>query len=165
MLAPLSSLYYHLHDEAATLALGAALSHVLVPGLVIYLQGDLGAGKTTLTRSILHHSGYSGHVKSPTYSLAEMYPIQIQGKESLLVHFDLYRLNDPYEFIEAGLNEEFNNFTIGIIEWPQKAQDLLPLPDIHIQFNFISNERDVELHAHSEKGILCLNQLRFSPNI
>lgn len=165
MLAPLSSLYYRLHDEAATLTLGAALSRVLIPGLVIYLQGDLGAGKTTLTRSILHHSGYSGHVKSPTYSLAEVYSIQLQKKEISLIHFDLYRLNDPYEFIEAGLNEEFNNVNICIIEWPQKAKDLLPLPDIHIQFNFISSERDVELHAHSEKGIFCLNQLHFAPNI
>ena len=82
----------HLNDEAGTLALGASLARALTPGLTIYLHGDLGAGKTTLTRALLHAAGYVGHVKSPTYTLAEPYSLTICGKPLQVIHFDLYRM-------------------------------------------------------------------------
>ena len=79
----------HLHDEAGTAALGAALARALVPGLVIYLHGDLGAGKTALTRALLHAAGHAGHVRSPTYTLAEPYRIVLAGEPTEVIHFDL----------------------------------------------------------------------------
>ena len=94
----------HLHDEEATQALGAALARVLQPGLTIYLHGELGAGKTSLTRALLHATGYQGRVKSPTYTLLEPYVIQLAGQPIELMHFDLYRMNHPDEFIEAGFH-------------------------------------------------------------
>src|SRR6476661_7478135 len=82
----------HLSDEAATDALGAALATALAPGLAIHLHGDLGAGKTALTRALLHAAGHAGHVKSPTYTLAEPYSVVIRGRPVDVIHFDLYRM-------------------------------------------------------------------------
>src|SRR5512147_3130289 len=88
----------HLADEAATLAFGAQLAQGLAPGLSFYLEGDLGAGKTTLVRGVLRALGYGGRVKSPTYTLAESYSLPAFE----LYHFDLYRMHDPREWLGAG---------------------------------------------------------------
>ena len=85
-------LTFLLHEEAGTLALGTSLAHILTPGLVIHLRGELGAGKTTITRAMLHAAGHGGHVKSPTYSLCEPYTIIQNEKAITLYHFDLYRI-------------------------------------------------------------------------
>lgn len=156
---------YQLHDEAGTIALGTALAPILTPGLVIYLHGDLGAGKTTLTRALLHASGHTGHVKSPTYALSEIYTVHAQQQTVNIVHIDLYRITDEQEFVEAGLHEEFNHRNICIIEWPEKANSLLPTPDIAIHLSIKDNGRDVQLHAHSQLGKTALNHLHFAPNI
>lgn len=157
-----------LHDEAGTAALGASLARALAPGLTIYLHGDLGAGKTALTRSLLHAAGHAGHVKSPTYTLAEPYAIEIAGRPVELIHFDLYRMGSPEEFLDAGFREYFNQRTVCIIEWPERAETVLPPPDINI-FMTISGEsgegRDVELHALSDQGFQCLERLKFAPNL
>src|ERR1700712_3501616 len=98
----------HLYDEAGTSALGAALARALAPGLSIYLHGDLGAGKTALTRALLHAAGHTGTVKSPTYTLSEPYVIELDGRAISVIHFDLYRMGSPEEFLDAGFREDFN---------------------------------------------------------
>lgn len=118
----------HLHDEAGTAALGAALSRALLPGMAIYLHGDLGAGKTALTRALLHAAGHVGPVKSPTYTLSEPYRVKVDGKLANVVHFDLYRMGSPEEFLDAGFREEFNRENVCIVEWPEKADGVLPPP-------------------------------------
>jgi len=154
-----------LHEEAGTLALGMSLAHALKPGLIIYLHGDLGAGKTTLTRAILHALGYPGHVKSPTYTLAEPYAVQLDGQSVQLIHFDLYRMVSADEFLDAGFREYFNHQTICIIEWPEKAASVLPSPDISVTLSLAGSGRHVELQGLSEQGVECLKRLKFAPNL
>lgn len=154
-----------LKDPAATEALGRCLAHRLVPGLVLYLYGDLGAGKTALTRALLHAAGVSGHVKSPTYTLAEPYEIQLAGQTITVMHFDLYRMSSPDEFLEAGFRDVFNPSTICIVEWPEKGREVLPTPDLELYLTVAGNGRHVELRALSAKGSACLNQLNFAPNL
>ncbi|RQO32853.1 tRNA (adenosine(37)-N6)-threonylcarbamoyltransferase complex ATPase subunit type 1 TsaE [Herminiimonas sp. KBW02] len=155
----------HLHEEAGTLALGASLARALQPGLTIYLHGDLGAGKTALTRALLHALGHTGHVKSPTYTLAEPYTITIGDEAVNVIHFDLYRMASAEEFLDAGFREYFNQQTICIIEWPEKAETVLPPPDISISLAVAGEGRDVELQALSDQGVECLNRLKFAPNL
>jgi tRNA threonylcarbamoyladenosine biosynthesis protein TsaE len=156
---------YRLHDEAGTDALGHALAQVLQPGLAIYLHGDLGAGKTALTRAMLHAAGYTGHVKSPTYTLAEPYSIMLNESMVTLIHFDLYRMLSAEEFLDAGFREHFNPNTICIVEWPEKGGAVLPRPDIEITLSVQGYGREVELRALSDKGFECLARLKFAPNI
>ncbi len=143
-------------DEAATFSLGVGLTNHLQPGLVMYLHGDLGAGKTALTRSILRAAGHQGLVKSPTYTLAEPYTISVHGQSLKLMHFDLYRMISADEFIEAGFRDELNGETICIVEWPEKADGILPTPDIEIWITILDQGRAVELQALSERGNRCL---------
>ncbi len=155
----------YLHDEAGTAALGASLARALAPGLTIYLHGDLGAGKTTLTRALLHAAGYAGHVKSPTYTLAEPYTITLASRPIEVIHFDLYRMGSAEEFLDAGFREYFNDATVCLIEWPEKAAGVLPMPDIEVFLRIAEDGRDVELQALSDKGRECLNRLHFAPNL
>ena len=92
-----------------------ALSRALMPGLAIYLHGDLGTGKTSLTRALLHAAGYDGHVKSPTYTLAEPYTISLADRPVDVIHFDLYRMGSPEEFLDAGFRYHFNEHNFCII--------------------------------------------------
>jgi tRNA threonylcarbamoyladenosine biosynthesis protein TsaE len=154
-----------LPDEAATQALGKRLALCLQSGMVIYLHGDLGAGKTALTRAILHAAGHQGNVKSPTYTLAEPYQIQLKAGSSKFMHFDLYRMISADEFIEAGFRDEFNADTICVVEWPEKAEGLLPRADLEVFIDILTLGREVKLQANSEKGITCLNQLHFAPTL
>ncbi|MFZ6751513.1 tRNA (adenosine(37)-N6)-threonylcarbamoyltransferase complex ATPase subunit type 1 TsaE [Undibacterium sp. Ren11W] len=154
-----------LADEAATQALGKSLAPCLLPGLSIHLHGDLGAGKTALTRAILHAAGHQGHVKSPTYTLVEPYQVNIKQGPVTLLHFDLYRMLNPEEFLEAGFREEFNERNICIVEWPEKADGILQPPDLSIFLSIAGNGRKVELQALSDKGNECLALLRFAPNL
>lgn len=155
----------HLHDEAGTAALGAALARALLPGLAIYLHGDLGAGKTALTRAMLHAAGHSGHVKSPTYTLSEPYAIVLGGRSVNLIHFDLYRMGSPEEFLDAGFREDFDGANICVVEWPEKAAAVLPPADLTISLAVAGQGRDVELQASSELGLSCLQRLKFAPNL
>ena len=155
----------HLHDETGTAALGAALARALLPGLAIHLHGDLGAGKTALTRAMLHAAGHTGHVKSPTYTLSEPYAIMLEGRSVNVIHFDLYRMSSPEEFLDAGFREDFNKDNICIVEWPEKADPVLPPPDVNVWLNVAGNGRDVELQALSDLGLLCLDRLKFAPNL
>jgi tRNA threonylcarbamoyladenosine biosynthesis protein TsaE len=154
-----------LHDEAGTAALGAALAHALVPGLAIYLHGDLGAGKTALTRAMLHAAGHVGPVKSPTYTLSEPYLVQLHGQAVNIIHYDLYRMGSAEEFLDAGFREDFNGANICIVEWPEKAEPVLPAPDLRVFLTVAGAGRHVELQAFSDLGLSCLQRLHFAPNL
>ncbi|SFU40261.1 tRNA (adenosine(37)-N6)-threonylcarbamoyltransferase complex ATPase subunit type 1 TsaE [Pseudoduganella namucuonensis] len=155
----------HLHDEAGTAALGAALSRAIAPGMAIYLHGDLGAGKTALTRALLHAAGHTGNVKSPTYTLSEPYSVKMDGRDVNVIHFDLYRMGSPEEFLDAGFREDFNGDNVCIVEWPEKADPVLPPPDLHVFLSVAGEGRDVELQASSALGLSCLQRLKFAPNL
>ncbi len=141
-----------LPDEAATLALGAALARGLAPGLVIHLVGDLGAGKTTLVRGMLRGLGFEGRVKSPTYTLVELYPFSSLS----LYHFDFYRFADPNEWVEAGFRDYFNPAAVCVVEWPEKAGADLPKPDVRITLTLADGGRSVTMDATTEAGARCL---------
>ena len=153
----------YLPDESATQALGAALARALRPGLVIYLHGDLGAGKTALTRALLHAAGHKGAVKSPTYTLSEPYRIILDGQQVNLIHYDLYRMSSPEEFLDAGFREDFDGKNICIVEWPEKGEPVLPPPDVNVLLEVSGPGRKVELKALSELGQLCLERLHYPP--
>ena len=141
-------------DEAATLALGADIARGLRPGITVYLQGDLGAGKTTLVRGVLRALGHAGRVKSPTYTLAEIYNLPAFE----LYHFDLYRMNDPREWMDAGFREVVNGTTVSLVEWPEKAAGLLPPPDLRMLLQVRDDGREITIVAETVLGKKCLNQ-------
>jgi tRNA threonylcarbamoyladenosine biosynthesis protein TsaE len=147
-----------LPDEAATLALGARLAAVLEPGLTIYLRGELGAGKTTLVRGVLRALGHAGPVKSPTYTLVELYEVS----RLHLHHFDFYRFQDPREWIDAGFRESFNGRTVSLIEWPERAGGSLPPADVEIDLELHASGRNAALTPSSVAGQKCLTLLEES---
>jgi len=118
----------YLNNTEATEHFGASLYKVLPAKCVIFLQGDLGAGKTTLVRGFLRAAGYNGTVKSPTYNIVEEYTIAQQA----VFHFDLYRLSSPEELEWIGINDYFAQQSICFIEWPELGSGFLPEPDIII---------------------------------
>ena len=138
----------HLADEAATLAFGAQLARELKPGMTLYLEGDLGAGKTTLVRGVLRALGYNGRVKSPTYTLAETYDLPTFD----LYHFDLYRMHDPREWLDAGFRDVNDGRAVSLIEWPEKAAGWLPAPDVIIRLTIADDAREIECSAASLRG-------------
>lgn len=149
-----------LADEAATLALGAALATVLEPGLRIYLSGELGAGKTTLVRGLLRALGYAGRVKSPSYSLLETYNVS----SLYLYHFDFYRFTSAENWRDAGFADEFGGDGVCLVEWPEHAGAPLPAPDIAIALESTApSGRLAGLSSLSERGSRCLAGLRIAP--
>jgi tRNA threonylcarbamoyladenosine biosynthesis protein TsaE len=145
----------HLPSEADTVALGAALAQVLRPGLQIWLQGNLGSGKTTLTRGVLRGLGHEGKVKSPTYTLIEPYSVSRLN----LYHFDFYRFNSPDEYLEAGLDEYFSGDGVCLVEWPDKALPYLAPPDLEIVLEPASDGRRAEVIGHTDAGRTCVIEL------
>jgi tRNA threonylcarbamoyladenosine biosynthesis protein TsaE len=150
-------LTFYLADETAMLDFGNRIAGFLQPGLTIFLYGNLGAGKTTLARGILHGLGYPYVVKSPTYNLVEIYKIS----RLYLYHFDFYRFNDPQEWEDAGFREYFNPASICIVEWPEKAEDLLPMADLQITIKIHDQGRSIEIRASTELGTQCLQQWNY----
>jgi tRNA threonylcarbamoyladenosine biosynthesis protein TsaE len=151
----------HLRDESHTGALGVSLARALLPGLSIHLHGDLGAGKTALTRALLHAAGHAGTVKSPTYTLSEPYRVTLDGQPVNVIHYDLYRMGSPEEFLDAGFREDFDGHNICIVEWPEKAEGVLPPPDLRVTLGVAGEGRDVELQAFTALGQSCLQRLHF----
>ena len=150
-----ATLCLQLADEAATLALGAALAGALQPGLKIFLEGDLGVGKTTLVRGLLRALGHTGKVKSPTYTLVELYAISGLN----LYHFDFYRFNEAEEFLEAGLDEYFQGDAICLVEWPDRAGAYLPAPDLRIRLAVNGDGRRAAISALAAPAEACLQWL------
>jgi len=159
----MKQLAYLLIDEAATVAVGDNLAKVLhwqfdqqqaQQALVVFLNGDLGAGKTTLTRGFVRGMGHKGNVKSPTYTLVEPYelpPWQVY-------HFDLYRLADPEELEYMGIRDYFADNCCCFIEWPEKGAGLLANADIIINMVYKGEQRMIELQASSSRGESVLQQ-------
>jgi tRNA threonylcarbamoyladenosine biosynthesis protein TsaE len=153
--APQGGLRRTLPDEAATLALGARLAAALRPGLFVWLSGDLGAGKTTLVRGLLRGLHFSGRVKSPTFTLVEIYAFSSFN----LYHFDLYRFVDPGEWEDAGFRDYFNPESVCLVEWPEKGHGVLPDPDLEIRLDLDGDGRVAKLTGVTEAGRLCIERL------
>ena len=130
-------------DAAATLDWGAALG-ASVTGELIFLRGPLGVGKTTLARGILRGLGHTGPVKSPTYTLLEPYEL---GEREVL-HFDFYRINDPEELAFIGIDDLMGSSALKLVEWPERARDRLPNPDLDISLHEIDGGRLLEMVDH-----------------
>lgn len=145
----------HLGDEFDTEKVGAALAAGLVAGLVIYLEGNLGAGKTTLVRGTLRALGYEGKVKSPTYTLIEPYTVS----RLELYHFDFYRFNAPEEYLEAGLDEYFSGQGACLVEWPAKAEPYIANADIEVRLIVRNPGRTIEVTALTETGRKCVQNM------
>ncbi|WP_018014303.1 tRNA (adenosine(37)-N6)-threonylcarbamoyltransferase complex ATPase subunit type 1 TsaE [Teredinibacter turnerae] len=139
----------YLADEAATVAAGRALGECLTPGVVVYLDGVLGAGKTTFCRGVLSAFGHSGAVKSPTYTLVEPYAFSAAN----IYHFDLYRLADPEELEYLGIRDYFSSDSISLIEWPVRGEGFLPSADFIAKVLPEGHGRRLELIALSKKGV------------
>jgi tRNA threonylcarbamoyladenosine biosynthesis protein TsaE len=155
MSASTISLRISLPGETDTHLLGVHIAPLLAPGMVIFLRGDLGAGKTSLARAVLRALGFGGKVKSPTYTLVELYTVS----RLHLYHFDFYRFRDPQEWTEAGFREHFNEDSVCLVEWPDKAHGLLPAADLTVQLQIEGEGRLAEITAGSEKGRMCLREL------
>ncbi len=130
---------YDIPDESAMLAFGEQLAGTSLPGSVIFLRGQLGVGKTTLTRGFLRAFGYLGAVKSPTYTLVE--PYEFNGQH--IFHFDLYRLQEPQELEHLGIHEYFDGRSICLIEWPEQGFGLLPPPTIECKITVAGAGRQI----------------------
>lgn len=147
----------YLGAEAETLALGAAFAGGLMPGMVIYLTGDLGAGKTTFARGVLRGLGYAGKVRSPTFTLVEVYKFS----RLYLYHFDFYRFDDPREWTDAGFREYFTPESVCLVEWPEKAVAGLPAADVTVALKLEGRGRRIALYADTEAGRRCIAHLRY----
>ena len=187
--------YYHHHNnftrhlqiknEQAMTDLGACLAKWVSPGANIYLDGDLGAGKTTLVRGFLRALGYQGAVKSPTFTIVEPYSldndmfydyngleytVNPNAKNKLLTaskmqsikvyHFDLYRLEDPEELEYMGIRDYLDGQSIALIEWPEKGCGVLPEADLMIKINYQTQGRTIELLAQSDSGTALAAHLK-----
>ena len=168
---PLGAASWRWSDEKQTQQFAQALAQqVALRDAYIELQGDLGAGKTTLVRHLLKALGVEGRIKSPTYAVVEphearLLPITPSGASSSLQilniwHFDFYRFNDPQEFEEAGFRDVFASQGLKIAEWPEQARGMLPVPDLKltISVNVLDN-RLVICESHTSKGLTILQGL------
>jgi tRNA threonylcarbamoyladenosine biosynthesis protein TsaE len=151
-----SRLTIHLSDAAATERFGARLGPLLEGGMVVALQGELGAGKTTLARGLLRSRGIGGPIKSPTYTLVEHYPVS----SLYFYHFDFYRLESPDEWEDAGFADYFRDDAIVLVEWPERVAGLIALPDLALSLSHVDGGgRTLCVEARSTRGERCLTAL------
>ena len=154
-------LLLHWPDENATQAFAQHLAgQALLRNAFVSLQGNLGAGKTTLVRHLLRALGVQGRVKSPTYAVVE--PYRLQGLD--IWHFDFYRFSDPREWEDAGFRDIFASPGLKLAEWPDQAFGVLPLPDLEIRLDVNPDQsRKVLLTAPSATGLALLQALQDAP--
>jgi tRNA threonylcarbamoyladenosine biosynthesis protein TsaE len=166
-----SPLEFALPDALATEALGAALARAYVEGVgadagaasagagagsaVIYLQGELGAGKTTCVRSLLRTLGVAGLIRSPTYTLVETY----RPRGITCVHVDLYRLAGPEAVEELGLRDYLGADCLLLVEWPAKGGSALPPPDLEVTLTYQDDYRRARLTASDQRGLVWIAKL------
>jgi tRNA threonylcarbamoyladenosine biosynthesis protein TsaE len=143
--------------EFAGRRLAAALLDAQPESLCIFLQGELGAGKTTLARGFLRGMGYAGRVPSPTYTLVEPY----ESADYRIAHLDLYRLHAGAELEYLGIDELTGPGSLLLVEWPERGGDSLPASDIQITLEVISNGRMLRIDALSDAGIALFDVLSF----
>jgi tRNA threonylcarbamoyladenosine biosynthesis protein TsaE len=148
----------NLPDALATERLGEALAAGVAPGRVLHLKGELGSGKTTLAKGLLHGLGHRGRVKSPTYSLIEPYTVSSLN----LYHFDFYRFKDATEWLSSGFREYFNPDSVCVVEWPERAGPTLPPPDLEIHLEHAGESRRARIQAFSSSGKAWLSSLAYS---
>jgi len=156
-------------NEEGMIALGEKLAALACQGLIIYLDGDLGVGKTTLVRGFLRALHYQGAVKSPTFTIVEPYSldnVKLFNYNSLdervqlkVYHFDLYRLADPEELEYMGIRDYLDGQAIALIEWPEKGKGILPDADLLIKIHHQKQQRQLEIISQSEKGMQLLCRL------
>lgn len=138
--------------EQSKLVAGEGVSSV---GGIVHLHGDLGAGKTTLTRGVLRGFGYQGAVKSPTYTIVEPY----EFSRGNIYHFDLYRLVDPEEVEYLGVEDYFTEPNLCLIEWAEKGENIVPAADLDIEILGDGTGRLLRCQTNSEKGALIAKRL------
>ncbi len=147
-------------DESSMHLFGKKLAQATLRDInhnrLIFLYGQLGAGKTTLARGFLRGLGYEGRVKSPTYTLVEPYELS----ECTVYHFDLYRLQSPYELESMGIQDYFIPKAICIIEWPEQGDGLLPVPDVSCYISIQGDSREIKLMAQTTDGETILQRLQ-----
>lgn len=141
-------------DSEQMIAFGRQLANVADAGLLIYLYGDLGTGKTTFSRGFIQARGQQGKVKSPTYTLIESYDLQPP-----IYHFDLYRLADPSELDYLGLADYLHEPVIWLVEWPEQGGDYLPPADLSIYLSHQGTQRHLRLQSHTNKGTNALEAI------
>lgn len=135
-------------DEAAVATLAAAFARVLGPPMVVFLRGDLGAGKTTFARAYIHALGFVGYVKSPSYGLLETY----QAGGQTVLHLDLYRIEDPEELEYLAVRDLFDASSVLLVEWPDRGQRHLPAPDLVLDFGEADGVRFIRCTPVSGRG-------------
>ena len=143
----------HLADETATVALARALERTREGRAVVFLHGELGAGKSTLARAWLRACGVEGAIRSPTYTLVEQYPLPADG---VALHLDLYRIGDPGELEFLGLDGEIR---LWLVEWPERGQGALPQADLDIELAVEGAGRRCRLRPNTETGQAWLNEM------
>jgi len=143
---------FYARDEDAMMRFGQVLFTAMASEGVVFLQGDLGLGKTTLCRGVIRAAGHSGVVKSPTYTLVEPY----EFSDSIIYHFDLYRLCDPEELEYLGIRDYFSTGMLSLVEWPDKGKGALPIPDVEIEISIKEQGRLLSYHGATKKGALAV---------
>jgi tRNA threonylcarbamoyladenosine biosynthesis protein TsaE len=153
----MSSLTLWLADPAATEQCGRRMAPLLHGGMLVTLQGDLGAGKTTLVRGLLRARGVTGPVKSPTYALVEHYPVS----SLYFYHFDFYRFANSDEWDASGMSDYFRDDAVCIVEWPERVAGRLPTPDVALSLAYGPDDagRTLVATAHTRAGEECLTAL------
>lgn len=159
----MSTVTRRLVDDQDTEAFGQLLSQCLTAPSIVYLSGPLGAGKSTLVRSFLRALGVRGSIKSPTYALVEPYTFS----SYTIYHFDFYRFFDENEWEESGFRDYFQEMSICLVEWPEKAKAVLPTPDLEISLSYCDVHHDGEavqgrqiyVEAKTERGELVVSLL------
>ena len=142
-------------DEEASAALAGRFARHLATPFVVYLRGDLGAGKTLFTRAYIHALGYSGYVKSPSYGLLETYRA---GGQTVL-HLDLYRIEDPEELEYLAIRDLFDEHCALFVEWPDRGGNFLPAPDVVLEFSEKGESRFIRCLALTGKGVVLADKV------